>query len=41
VRSQSERLLLVGDWAATAWAILFYEKNGFHLLTDVEKDRFF
>jgi len=40
LRSQSERPLLVGTWAAAAWAIRFYEKHGFHLLSDVDKNRF-
>ena len=40
LRSQSERPLLVGTWAAAAWAIRFYEKHGFHLLSAVDKDRF-
>jgi len=40
LRSESERPLLVGTWAAAAWAIRFYEKHGFHLLSDVDKNRF-
>ncbi|MDP6788622.1 MAG: GNAT family N-acetyltransferase [Rhodospirillales bacterium] len=39
LRSQSERPLLVGTWAAAAWAIRFYEKHGFRLLSVAEKDR--
>jgi Sec-independent protein translocase protein TatA/GNAT superfamily N-acetyltransferase len=31
--------VLVGTWAAAWWAIRFYEKHGFRLLPQVEKDR--
>jgi len=31
--------LLVGTWAAAEWAIRFYERNGFRLVTPQEKDR--
>ena len=31
--------LLVGTWAAAWWAIRFYEKHGFQLVTPAEKDR--
>ncbi len=31
--------LLVGTWAAAWWAIRFYEKHGFRLVTPEEKDR--
>ena len=30
--------LLVGTWAAAAWAIRFYERNGFELVTPRRKD---
>lgn len=33
------RPLLVGTWAAAVWAIRFYERHGFHLVTPEEKDR--
>ena len=33
------RPLLVGTWAAAHWAIRFYEKHGFRLVTQQEKDR--
>ena len=39
LRRQTERPLLVGTWAAATWAIRFYEKQGFHLVTPEEKDR--
>ena len=31
--------VLVGTWAAAWWAIRFYEKHGFKLVTPTEKDR--
>jgi GNAT superfamily N-acetyltransferase len=31
--------LLVGTWAAAAWAIRFYERHGFVLVSPAEKDR--
>ena len=37
--AKAERPLLVGTWAAATWAIRFYERNGFELVTHEEKDR--
>lgn len=31
--------ILVGTWKSASWAIRFYEKNGFKLVPDMEKDR--
>jgi GNAT superfamily N-acetyltransferase len=31
--------ILVGTWANATWAISFYEKNGFELVSHEEKDR--
>jgi len=31
--------VLVGTWAAAHWAVRFYEKNGFTLVTPEEKER--
>jgi len=36
---QTDRPLLIGTWADAAWAIRFYEKHGFRLVTPEEKDR--
>jgi N-acetylglutamate synthase-like GNAT family acetyltransferase len=36
---QSDRLLLVGTWAAAEWAVHFYEKYGFRLVSLSEKER--
>jgi GNAT superfamily N-acetyltransferase len=33
------RPMLVGTWADATWAIRFYERHGFKLLTPAEKDR--
>ena len=37
--ARAERPLLVGTWAAAHWAIRFYEKHVFRLVTREEKDR--
>jgi GNAT superfamily N-acetyltransferase len=37
--AKAERPLQVGTWAAATWAIRFYERNGFALVTPAEKDR--
>jgi N-acetylglutamate synthase-like GNAT family acetyltransferase len=39
LRVQTSRPLLVGTWAAASWAVRFYEKHGFRLVTPDEKDR--
>ncbi len=39
VRKQTNRPILVGTWADAVWAIRFYEKNGFRLVSQDEKDR--
>lgn len=31
--------LLVGSWSAAAWAIHFYDRHGFRLIPEPEKDR--
>lgn len=33
LRGQSQRPMLVGTWAAAAWAIRFYQRNGFELVS--------
>ena len=35
----TERPILIGTWAAATWAIRFYEKHGFRLVTPLAKDR--
>ena len=31
--------MLIGTWKAATWAIQFYEKNGFTLVSDQEKNQ--
>ena len=38
LRAQTSRPLLVGTWAAATWAVRFYEKHGFRLVTPGEKN---
>ena len=35
----SEKTILIGTWAAASWAIAFYEKHGYRLVTPDEKNR--
>ena len=37
--TMTARPLLMGIWAAATWAVRFYEKHGFRLVTPAEKDR--
>lgn len=39
LKAQATRPLLVGTWKAATWAVRFYEKRGFRLVGDEEKDR--
>jgi len=39
LREQTTRPILVGTWTDAAWAIRFYEKCGFRLVSREEKDR--
>jgi N-acetylglutamate synthase-like GNAT family acetyltransferase len=39
LRRMTTRPTLIGTWAAATWAIRFYEKHGFQLVTHAEKDR--
>jgi len=39
LKAQATRPLLVGTWKAATWAVGFYEKRGFRLVGDEEKDR--
>lgn len=34
----SKKPILIGTWKAAQWAISFYEKHGFHLVSEKEKD---
>jgi N-acetylglutamate synthase-like GNAT family acetyltransferase len=37
--NKTNRPILIGTWAAADWAIRFYEKHGFRLVSADEKDR--
>jgi len=39
LRTLTTRPVLIGTWAAATWAIRFYQKHGFTLVTPAEKDR--
>jgi N-acetylglutamate synthase-like GNAT family acetyltransferase len=39
LRSQTTRPILIGTWANAMWAVRFYEKHGFRLVSSEEKDR--
>jgi N-acetylglutamate synthase-like GNAT family acetyltransferase len=39
LKAQTDRPLLVGTWAVILWAIRFYEKHGFRLVSPEEKNR--
>ena len=38
LRNRTTGPILVGTWAAASWAIRFYEKHGFQLVSSKEKD---
>ncbi len=39
LRHKTTRPILVGTWADVAWAIQFYEKHGFRLVSPEQKDQ--
>lgn len=39
LRKQTTRPILIGTWADAVWAIRFYEKHGFRLVSPEEKER--
>jgi N-acetylglutamate synthase-like GNAT family acetyltransferase len=39
LRGMTARPLLIGTWAAAHWAIRFYQRHGFHLVSQEEKER--
>ncbi|MHB1034971.1 MAG: GNAT family N-acetyltransferase [Pirellulales bacterium] len=39
LRRLTTRPVLIGTWAAATWAIQFYERHGFRMVTPAEKDR--
>jgi N-acetylglutamate synthase-like GNAT family acetyltransferase len=38
LRKQTTRPILIGTWAGAVWAIRFYEKHGFRVVSPQEKD---
>jgi len=36
---RTERPTLIGTWSAAVWAVRFYEKHGFTMVTEEEKNR--
>jgi N-acetylglutamate synthase-like GNAT family acetyltransferase len=39
LRKKAKNKILIGTWAAATWAIKFYQKNGFELVSIEEKNR--
>jgi len=39
LKKLTDRPILIGTWADATWAVRFYEKHGFHLVSPEEKDR--
>lgn len=39
LRARTDRAMLVGTWTAATWAIRFYERHGFRLVTRRQKER--
>jgi GNAT superfamily N-acetyltransferase len=39
LREKTRWPVLIGTWAAAVWAVRFYEKHGFRMVTPEEKDR--
>lgn len=39
LREMTNRPVLIGTWADAVWAVKFYEKYGYHLVTESEKNR--
>ena len=37
LRAQTPRPILIGTWKAATWAVRFYERHGFRLVSDAEK----
>jgi N-acetylglutamate synthase-like GNAT family acetyltransferase len=38
IQSLTEKPVLIGTWATATWAIDFYQRNGFTLVSEVDKD---
>ena len=38
LEAMTEKPILIGTWADATWAIRFYQKNGYRLLSEAEKN---
>ena len=39
LQRMTEKPILIGTWAAASWAVSFYQKNGYKLVSEKEKNR--
>lgn len=39
LEGMTKKPILIGTWAAASWSISFYEKNGYRLVSEEEKNR--
>ena len=39
LQNMTEKPILIGTWAAASWAVAFYQKNGYTLVSEEEKNR--
>ena len=39
LEAMTDKPILIGTWAAASWAISFYQKNGYALVSEEEKNR--
>ena len=39
MQSMTQKPILIGTWAAASWAISFYERNGYSVVSEDEKNR--
>ena len=39
LQNMTEKPILIGTWAAASWAVSFYQKNGYTLVSEKEKNR--
>lgn len=39
LETETDKPILIGTWAAAHWAVSFYEKNGYRMVSEEEKER--
>jgi len=39
LQAKTDKPILIGTWAAASWAVSFYEKNGYKMVSEEEKNR--